>query len=78
MKLGDVLKKERRKKGIAAAELAEKLGLDERRYREVEAGESGLESAAALLHAYSKAVGVPVNELFYPCGLPFQELDDYR
>ena len=77
MKLGEVLKKERRKRGIEAAELAKSLGIGEKRYREVEAGESGLESAAALLQAYSKEVGVPVNELFYPCGLPFQELDDY-
>lgn len=77
MKLGKVLEKERRRRGLEATDLAQRLGLTEERYREVEAGKSGLESAAALLHAYSEAVGVPVQELLYPDGRPFQELDDY-
>lgn len=77
MKLGEVLKREREKRGISTTKLADKLGLSEERYRKIEAGESGLESAAVLLHAYSKAVGVPVQELFHASGLAFQELDDY-
>ena len=77
MKLGDVLKKERERKNISVEAIAEQLRIPPREWEMIEAGESPLETYAALLQQFSKVIDQPVNELFYPCGLPFQELDDY-
>ena len=79
MKLGDVLKKERENKGLAAATMAEKLGIPLDAYEQIERGGSEeFEQAARLVVNFAKALDYPgVNGLYYPCGIPFQELDDY-
>ncbi len=80
MKLGDVLKKEREMAGVSAAAMADKLGLSESDYYEIESGGSEqFEKAARLVLGFAKVVGGPgVNRLYYPCGLPFTEVDDYE
>ncbi len=80
MKLGDVLRKEREMKGISAATMADRLGVSADDYQEIEGGgDSSFESAVALVANFAKAVDLPgVNGLYYPCGIPFQELDDYE
>ena len=80
MKLGDVLKKERENHGMSAAQMAEKAGIPLDEYQEIESGRNqSFEAAASLVANFAKAVGYPgVNGLFYPCGLPFQEVDDYE
>ena len=35
------------------------------------------EQVGPRLLAFAEAIEQPVFNLFYPCGLPFQELDDY-
>ncbi len=77
MKLGDVLKKERENKGVSAREMARQLEIELDEYERIEAGASPLEAHAAMVVNFAKAVGKPVNEIYYPCGIPFQELDDY-
>lgn len=77
MKLGDVLKKEREKKKLSLEAVAERLKISPEAWELIESGESPLEDYAAQLQQFSKVVNQPINELFYPCGLPFQELDDY-
>ena len=51
--------------------------LTEDQFREVEAGESPIETWGPLLLGFAEVIEQPVFNLFYPCGLPFQELDDY-
>ncbi len=46
-------------------------------YQQIEAGESPIETYGPLLLGFAEAIEQPVFNLFYPCGLPFQELDDY-
>jgi transcriptional regulator with XRE-family HTH domain len=46
-------------------------------YGSVEAGESPIEVMGPRFLAFAEAIEQPVFNLFYPCGLPFQELDDY-
>jgi hypothetical protein len=56
------------------AEYAE-VPVDE--YLKIEAGESELEKYGPLFLHFAEIIEQPVFNLFYPCGLPFQQLDDY-
>lgn len=77
MKLGDVLKKERERRSIPAAEMAEHLGLSSDAYEALESGNSPMEEYAPLILNFASKIQAPVSSLYYPCGIPFQELDDY-
>ena len=55
----------------------EALRLSEEEYEQIEAGKSPIEKYGPLLLGFSEVIEQPVFNLFYPCGLPFQELDDY-
>ncbi len=74
MKLGDVLKKEREGKGLStakelsAAEVAEKLGISEDEYREIEAGESPAEVWFPHLARIAIALEVPTSRLLADSG----------
>lgn len=46
-------------------------------YEQIEAGESPIETYGPLFLGFAEVIEQPVFNLFYPCGLPFQELDDY-
>ena len=46
-------------------------------YEQIETGESPIEKYGPLFLGFAEAIEQPVFNLFYPCGLPFQELDDY-
>ncbi len=46
-------------------------------YEQIEAGESPIEQYGPRFLAFAEAIDQPIFNLFYPCGLPFQELDDY-
>jgi len=77
MKLGEVLKKEREKTGLSHEQVAEKLSISMEEYLEIENGESPIEKYGLMLQNFAKVIEQPVSNIFYPCGLPFQELDDY-
>ncbi len=51
--------------------------LTQQDYEQIEAGESPIETYGPLFLGFAEAIEQPVFNLFYPCGLPFQELDDY-
>lgn len=74
---GNLIAQHRQRRGKTSAELAEALAIDESEYQRIEAGETELETYGPLLLGFAQAVEQPVFNLFYPCGLPFQELDDY-
>lgn len=76
--------RERREKTVdemaeaLARSLAElSLELSREEYETVEAGKSPIETVGPRLLAFAEVIEQPVFNLFYPCGLPFQELDDY-
>ncbi len=79
MKLGDVLKKERENRNITAAKMAGRLGISLSDYEQLELGKnSAFEDAAAMVVAFNEMIGGQVNQLFYPCGLPFSQVVTYK
>lgn len=74
---GGLIQKHREKREKTEAQMAEALGIGEDQYKEIEAGKSPLETYGPRFLGFAEAIDQPVFNLFYPCGLPFQELDDY-
>ncbi len=74
---GELIKGHRERKGKSLDDMAKALEIEVADYEKVEAGESPIEKFGPLLLGFSEQIEQPVFNLFYPCGLPFQELDDY-
>ncbi|HEX9734270.1 MAG TPA: helix-turn-helix transcriptional regulator [Thermoanaerobaculia bacterium] len=74
---GSLIKGHRERREKSVKELAEALEMSEEAYLEIEAGKSPIERFGPLLLGFAEVIEQPVFNLFYPCGLPFQELDDY-
>ena len=77
---GPLIKGHRERRKRSEGDLIQALGdygVDAERYAEIEAGTSGIEVMGPRFLAFAEAIEQPVFNLFYPCGLPFQELDDY-
>ncbi len=67
--------RERREKSLD--DMAQALEISEEEYKKIEAGDSGIEVFGPRFLYFAELIEQPVFNLFYPCGLPFQELDDY-
>ncbi len=67
----------RQARGLSGKDMASALGLSEEQYAAIEAGDTPLGEVGKQLLAFAEVIEQPVFNLFYPCGLPFQELDDY-
>jgi transcriptional regulator with XRE-family HTH domain len=74
---GALIRRHRETRGKSPEELAAALEISPEDYSAIEAGESPIETCGPRLLAFAEAIEQPVFNLFYPCGLPFQELDDY-
>lgn len=74
---GPLIRKHREGREMDVEELSEAADIPVDQCRTIEAGESPLEEYGPLLLGFAEAVDQPIFNLFYPCGLPFQELDDY-
>lgn len=74
---GPLIKRQRERRELTVDRLAEALSVSREKYEEIEAGKSPLEKYGPLLLGFAEVIEQPVFNLFYPCGLPFQELDDY-
>ena len=74
---GGLIKGHRERRDKSVEEMAEALEISEDEYEKIEAGESELETYGPLFLGFAEVIDQPVFNLFYPCGLPFQELDDY-
>jgi len=74
---GGLIKGHRERRDKSVQEMAEAVGISEDDYAKVEKGESPIEVYGPLMLGFAEAIEQPVFNLFYPCGLPFQELDDY-
>ncbi|MEM8998606.1 MAG: helix-turn-helix domain-containing protein [Acidobacteriota bacterium] len=78
MKLGEVLRKERERKGLSTQEVATRLGVGLSDLEAIEAGEHpAFEDAAGWVLQFNQLIEGQVSQFYYPCGIPFQELDDY-
>jgi transcriptional regulator with XRE-family HTH domain len=74
---GELIRQHRERREKSPAAMAEAAGISESEYQEIEAGTSPLETYGPRFLGFAEAIEQPVFNLFYPCGLPFQELDDY-
>jgi transcriptional regulator with XRE-family HTH domain len=74
---GNLIKSHRQKRGLLIKDLAEKLDMSAPEIESIEDGTSPLETYAPLLLAFAETVNQPIFNLFYPCSLPYAELNDY-
>jgi transcriptional regulator with XRE-family HTH domain len=74
---GSLISERRQALGQSRKDMGSALGMSEEQVAAIEAGETPLETVGRQLLAFAEAIEQPIFNLFYPCGLPFQELDDY-
>ena len=74
---GRLIRMHREKRGLSQKQLADGLGWPEEQFIAVESANTPLEQYAPLLLRFAETVDQPIFNLFYPCGLPFAELNDY-
>lgn len=74
---GKLIRGHRERRERSLEETAEAVGVSVDELRAIEAGESEVEKWGPLFLGFAEQIEQPVFNLFYPCGLPFQELDDY-
>jgi len=74
---GELIRKHRERRQKTVDQIAEQLEISKEDYEEIEAGRSGIEEFGPLLLHYAEVIEQPVFNLFYPCGLPLEKLDDY-
>ncbi|MEM9291246.1 MAG: helix-turn-helix domain-containing protein [Acidobacteriota bacterium] len=76
-KVGDLVRGHRERRELSVEAVAEASGLSAEDYSSLEAGSSPTETYGPLLLHFAELIEQPIFNLYYPCGLPFQELDDY-
>ncbi|HXO19202.1 MAG TPA: helix-turn-helix transcriptional regulator [Thermoanaerobaculia bacterium] len=74
---GQLIQKHRERRQKTAEQMAEQLEIPKEEYQQIEAGQSGIEEYGPLLLHFAELIEQPVFNLFYPCGLPLDKLDDY-
>lgn len=74
---GELIGKHRERRNKTPEQMAEGLEISQQEYAEIEAGKSGIEEYGPLLLHFAEIIEQPVFNLFYPCGLPLDKLDDY-
>lgn len=67
----------RERRGLTPAAVSEAVELSAADYDEIEAGRSPIERYGPLLLHFAEIVEQPVFNLFYPCGIAFEKLEDY-
>lgn len=74
---GALIRRHREARDKTPEQLAEETEIPVEEYRSIEEGGSPIETYGPRLLAFAEIIEQPVFNLFYPAGLPFQELDDY-
>jgi transcriptional regulator with XRE-family HTH domain len=74
---GKLIRAHRERRRLTDEELAKRLEVDKDEIVSIENGQSPLEDYAPLLLRFSEIIDQPIFNLFYPCGLPFDKLQDY-
>jgi transcriptional regulator with XRE-family HTH domain len=67
----------RTSKGISAAQLSELSGCTIEELTEIERGRSAIEEIGPGLLRFAELIHQPMFNLFYPCGLPLETIEDY-
>ena len=74
---GPRIRAKREERGDTVEAVAQYLELPFSEYAAVEAGGSPIEECAPVLLRFAEAVDQPIFNLFYPCGIAFEKLEDY-
>lgn len=74
---GRLIRAHRERRRLSDEELARRLEVTTDEIVSIEDGKSPLETYAPLLLRFSEIIEQPIFNLFYPCGLPFEKLQDY-
>jgi len=74
---GRLIGAHRARRGVSSEELSAWLETSPSEVSLIESGKSPLESYGPLLLGFAELVELPVFNLFYPCGLPLDALEDY-
>lgn len=74
---GRLIRANREKRELDQEQLAQSLGVPVSELDSIEAGKSPLESYAPMLLKFAELIEQPIFNLFYPCGLPLNKLEDY-
>jgi transcriptional regulator with XRE-family HTH domain len=74
---GRLIRAQREKRALDQEQLAVSLGWQVSELDSIEAGKSPLESYAPMLLKFAELIEQPIFNLFYPCGLPLNQLEDY-
>jgi hypothetical protein len=57
--------------------MAKAIGIQHEEYLQIESGSSELERFGPMFLRFSELIDQPMFNLFYPCGVFFEKLDDY-
>ncbi len=74
---GEIIKRHREKRGVSIEHMATSAGLPREEYEEMERAASSIEEFGPLLLRFAEQIEQPMFNLFYPCGLPLEKLEDY-
>lgn len=74
---GELIRKRREQRQITADQLAQQLAISREELDEIEAGRSGIEEYGPLLLGFAEIIEQPVFNLYLPCGIQYDQLDDY-
>lgn len=74
---GILIRAIRENKGLSPEKFAKLVGISLDEVLAIENGSSPLESYAPLFLSFGELIEQPIFNFFYPCGIPFQQLEDY-
>jgi len=74
---GKLIRSHREKRELSLQDLAERIDVPVSQMESIEKGASPLETCAPQLLAFAEVIDQPIFNLFYPCGLPLDQLTDY-
>jgi transcriptional regulator with XRE-family HTH domain len=74
---GELIARHREHRRLTQQQLADLLSVPVEEVRAIESGASPLEIYAPQFLRFAELVELPIFNLFYPCGLPLDQLTDY-
>ena len=74
---GKFISTHRQRRDLSTEDLAKKLAITVSEMESIEGGTTPLETYGRILLSFAETIDQPIFNLFYPCGLPFDQLTDY-
>jgi transcriptional regulator with XRE-family HTH domain len=75
--VGPLVERHRERKGVSKDAMAEYLNISREEYESLEAGDLPVERYGRVFLGFAEMIDRSVFDLFYPCGLPLDKLEDY-